>query len=202
MIYNRIMKNAFMKLQKLSFYTFCFLSFLSCESASIYSSSLTKIIWVTNDGVGNGAFGSLNAADDFCDNDSNNPDTSASYKAMIAFPGQRIACTTANCTSTSENSNWVLTANTSYYRPDGTLIGTTNSGGIFTSLSNAIESVGAATYTGLTSNWTTGNTCNSWTNTAGVAHVGDSDSSNVSTLLANDAVGSCLQDLQLICVEQ
>lgn len=178
------------------------LTFSACESAAVSLATTTKDIWVTADGVGNGAFGSLAAADTFCTNDSNNPDNTKTYKAMIAFPGQRIACTTANCTDSAENTSWVLTADSNYYRPDGTYVGTTNSAGIFTSLDDSIDDSHVSIYTGLAGDWTVGNTCNTWTNNAGTAHGGWADETTPTGLLADSNNLNCGQDLQIICVEQ
>ena len=50
------------------------------------------------------------------------------WKALISASGQRIACTTSNCSGSgqAEHLDWVLKANTTYYRADKTVIGTTD----------------------------------------------------------------------------
>lgn len=73
----------------------------------------------------------LSTADTFCNN--NKPvGVDGTFKALL-FTSTRYPCSTPNCTGPGNtSSNWVLAADTEYYRTDETtLIGTTNSNAIF-----------------------------------------------------------------------
>jgi Protein of unknown function (DUF1554) len=93
---------------------------------------------------------------------------SGTYKAMIVDGINRVACTSANCSSatgTSENVNWVLSPNTSYTNIHQSILFTTESTGIYTfgSLQDFLSISGADAWTGLSTNWqTAATTCNLW----------------------------------------
>ena len=116
------------------------------------TSGIKKIFVTTS--LTNGNLGGVTGADSFCNNDSNKPDSST-YKALIVSNTRR-ACTTAECSGgPSEHQDWVMSANTNYYREDGlTLIGTTTDNGIFSfPLINSIDFIPVLYLSGLTANW-------------------------------------------------
>ncbi len=158
----------------------------------------------------NGSLGGVSGADNKCMSDSNKPDSNT-YKALIVGDegGQvtRSACSTANCGGgSSENVNWVLKPNTTYYRSDGTTkIMTTNSSGIFVfgTLDNLFLNAPNGTWwTGLNSDWTTNsNNCSGWTSTSGngiVGGIGITDSQAIS----GSSPIACTFSYHLVCVEQ
>lgn len=158
----------------------------------------------------------VGGADNLCSTNQYRPDTSGKtvYKALIAAPGQRVACADSSCRY--ENSlNWVLKPNTTYnnsftyfYPNDypSTAIGTTTSGGVFTFPLSAALDYQAGTWTGLNSNWTTnGDTCNGWTSDdkaymghwgSGNSHPKDSGSISINSTNCNDTW------LFIVCAEQ
>ena len=157
--------------------------------------------------IGSSNSGSL-GADSKCESDFNKPSDGSTYKAMIVDTTNRLACsTTGYCTNPNENLDWVLKANTSYARTDGTLIFTTNSAGIFV-FGTLTNSFGTGIYwSGIssTSIWRTstgGNHCSQWTssNSALVGNYGDASSLN-STSVANSSF-TCDTLRALLCVEQ
>ncbi|MEI6092841.1 MAG: DUF1554 domain-containing protein, partial [bacterium] len=166
----------------------------------------------------------LAAIDALCMADSNKPAGGATYKAMFTTTtaGQtRVACTTGSCsTGATENTNWVMKPNRNYYRADGTtLIGTTNSGGVFPldsgqALSNSISSGASVYWTGFSGynvlgSWVTHPTytCSNWT--SAITGVGTEGHGEGTTGIANNGTGVlyawqqfCDQLLHLVCVEQ
>lgn len=90
--------------------------------------------------VVNGNFGGAAAGDAACNADSNKP-SSGTFKAlMVEDSGARAA---------SPAADWVLQANTTYGRADGTIIGTTDSSALFNlPLTNAIAP-GKSYWTGI-----------------------------------------------------
>ena len=99
-----------------------------------------------------GNFGSIAAADTICANDANKPAGGGTYKAMVVKGTDRRACSTDNCGGgTSEHIDWVLKANTSYYKADGTtLIGSTDANGLLGStVPQAMDAAGSNVWTGL-----------------------------------------------------
>jgi len=182
---------------------------------------VTTSVWNGQLGQG-GTPITLAAIDALCMADSNKPAGGGTYKAMFASTtaGQtRIACTTASCSGgAGENTNWVMSPNTDYYRADGTtLIGTTNSGGVFPlensgqTLSNSISGVDEWYWTGLNgwgNEWLTTLNCSNWTSSA---H-GDNGTEGHGTGTTGDTNGNdgaiagwaqfCDDLLHLVCVEQ
>ena len=158
----------------------------------------------THDGnFGASASAALTAADALCNADANKPAT-GTYKAMIVNTA-RTACTTANCGGgISENVNWILSANTSYYRANGTtLIGTTNAAAIFPiPLTNAPHTAATIVYTGLYSNWTTdSSTCSNWTNNSGIFGVyGQANLTSDGFIIGGSIL--CSNSRAVYCVEQ
>ncbi len=130
--------------------------------------NLMNTIFVTQ-ATFNGNLGGVAGADNLCRNDAANPMGSGNgfWKALISASGQRIACTTSNCSGSgqAEHLDWVLKANTTYYRADKTVIGTTDPNGLFVgSISNSVGTTSTVAFTGLTADWAlSGDTCNAWT---------------------------------------
>lgn len=149
-------------------------------------------------------FGSVSGADSKCN--AVKPSCVSSAKAMIVDTSNRRACSTANCGGGSgEHIDWVLAANQEYRRTDDTtVIGTTNSVGIFGfPLTNALTGAGE-TWTGLNTNWTTGSTCSNWTNATGSppnGGVGLGTTTDNTSLYRYDQFCN-RTDVALYCVEQ
>lgn len=167
-------------------------------------------IFLTKGNYGSGAsgiftFDSVAAADAKCLSDFSYPGTGI-YKALIVSgSGTRVACTTPNCT-TLEGTDWVLGADTTYVRSDGsTIIGTTNSGGIFTfPLENTFSSFTSGTpWTGLSTDWTTSaDTCMSWTSNLGASNGIVGDMSQTTSTSISLFANPCKGFNSLLCVEQ
>lgn len=148
----------------------------------------------------NGSFGTATAADAICAADANKP-TGGTYKAMVVSSA-RIACTTANCSGgISEHTDWVLRPSTVYQRADGTAIGTTGANGVFTfPLTNSFGGATVA-WVGLSSNWTSSNTCSDWS--SGLFGVnGNYAITNMTSSSVFANTGGCNSSSSFICVEQ
>lgn len=152
--------------------------------------------------------GGISGLDNSCANDSNKP-SGGTYKAMVVDGTNRIACTTANCSGgTSEHTDWVLKPDKEYRRKDGsTVIGTTNSNGIFTfPVSTGVAEYNGGTFsitlTALEADWTSStNDCGNFTLTSGSYGTGNF-SENTSTMI-NWATSGCTGvATHIICVEQ
>ena len=154
----------------------------------------------------NGGSGGVIAADAICQSVANSYQYPGTYKAIISDGLSRIACTSANCSKggNSEHKNWVLSANTSYYNGSlSNLIMTTNS----TELGNfkgqfPQSPLGYTTaWTGLNSNWTTGETCSGWTttDTSKQGNIGDPSGPNP---LIRDYSVNCQTVAGFYCVQQ
>lgn len=150
----------------------------------------------------------IQGADYLCMNDANKPST-GTFKALIVdhATGHRIACTTAFCGGgAAEHVDWVLSANSTYYRVDGTtVIGTTNASGIFdftADLQNSMSATSSDVWTGLFSNWSTRSyDCNGWDGTGTEGDGGNSGSTSVGSV--SFTWSFCAMDTaSLICVEQ
>ncbi len=148
----------------------------------------------------------IDKADAVCNADSNKPNSST-YKALIST-SDRIACTSANCTvgGATENKQWILKANTTYKKSDGTTLGTTNSSGIITgNLGTDLGGTNSVDFawTGLSSDWQgDSNDCSAWNDdhnsgkgiAGGLWEIG-------SAWISGYQYG-CDQKMSLICVEQ
>ncbi len=156
----------------------------------------------------NGNLGGFAGADEICRNDAANPKGSGngSWKAMLSGYGRR-ACSNSNCTSATENIDWVMRPNTPYYRPSGELIATTNSAGIFVfNTPNAIATTGIGVWTGLDATWkpaSGGLYCDDWQNgdMSSDSSIGYADSNSVTMIAYASNVG-CDWAYSLYCVEQ
>jgi hypothetical protein len=132
----------------------------------------------------------LEGADSQCNDDASTPST-GTYKALLA---------SANRTPTT-----FLKASTQYIRPDGTVIGKTNTAKVFTfNLTNAISNSGELVWTGITREFAaSGSHCNNWTDATnsslGQAGLGNSSSGNS---MANAISGiPCNVQHHLYCIE-
>ena len=154
--------------------------------------------------VTNGNIGGAAGADALCMNSAAKPATGV-YKALIVDSGRR-ACQNSNCTSATENINWVLKPNKTYYRTDAlTVIGTTNAAGIIIfPLQNTVSATANLAFTGLNSDWISNSafTCNNWTSgdTGDQSAVGDLSSTGGASIFQQKLF--CNLNAQLICVEQ
>ena len=166
-----------------------------------------KRIFVTAGTIGGNWGGPVNA-DNFCNADGAKPPDPAFYMAMIAYSaGTRKACdNVANCAATagSQAVNWVLQSGVTYYRPDGTLIGTANTDRIIPlPFTNSIGAAPVSAWTGLENNWRmiSGTTaeCSGWT--SGSGNIG---TVNVTSGTALNTGGplACGSTARLYCVEQ
>ncbi|MBE7440417.1 MAG: DUF1554 domain-containing protein [Spirochaetales bacterium] len=138
------------------------LAVLLATQGSSSTSAFVGHVYVTNSAY-NGNLGGVSGADAKCNSADANKPGSGTYKAMIVQGTTRRACSTANCTSSSENIDWVFKPGAQYYRSNRTtLIGTASSAGIFAS---AVWDTGETRFwTGLGSDWTnSANHCLSWT---------------------------------------
>ena len=124
--------------------------------------------------------------------------TGGIYKAMLV--GSDGGGTLIRSTST----DWVLAANTRYYRyGDKLLVGTTNGSRVFPfNLSNPIAP-GFKYWTGLTTTWANnGVTCNAFLGGGGTG-TGTGDGNAVDSKAINDGFGDfCSNPLPFLCVEQ
>ncbi len=182
--------------------------------------SFAKRIFFTN-GTHNGnfatGFGNWRAgADAFCASDSRKPST-GTYKAMMTDGSTRVACTTAFCSGgTGEHVDWVLSPSTVYTRPDGTVIGTTTSAGVFGSssgltLTNSIWTVGFSAnshvWTGMDMdqrNWIyrSGAVCSGWSTSSSGTNGCYGTDSDTNDNAFNYLMEGCNTTNHLYCVEQ
>jgi len=140
------------------------------------------------------------------------------YKALVqannsgTYKTWRKACQTANCGTggASEHINWVLSPNQEYIREDGTIIGTTNSAGIFTfPLDNSFTGTADKFWTGFPSTFAILNIGGGQNNClqltyglaggTGFCGIGNSVSG---TAVQQASKCSCAQTLKILCVEQ
>jgi hypothetical protein len=163
-------------------------------------------IFVTSNPSQGSSMGGISGADANCLTDSNNPlgPGNGNWKAMVVDGSARRACTNPGCSGgLSEQIDWVLKPNTTYARPDGTIIATTNPVGLFTfPLENAIAPLPSVyAWTGLDSSWKTSPyQCGGW-NIA--SQHGTWGEVGVVTSLAIYSNGDlCSYTYRLYCVEQ
>ena len=166
-------------------------------------------------GAANHVTGSLNgiqSADFLCSNDPGKP-SSSSYKAMLVDGVNRIASSTANMGDHQQD--WVFYSFTQYRRADGqAAIGTSGPKGLF-AFPISLSPIGGTDtvnyWTGMKSDWTTGDTCSAWTSTGGMGTYGSSGGETgsapqglVGTGIISNTGGSvsCGSSYRLLCVEQ
>ncbi len=165
-------------------------------------------------------FGGISGADAYCQSQKTASFASLAgeateYKAFLVDGTNRRACSTTDCSGgVSENINWVLKANTDYYRLDGTTdtkIFTTNSSGIinFTGGATLLTPIDSSSstlwWTGMGTDWIVFNTCNTtpWGNGTGFANRGAGGVT--SSLTADSPFGSCsvgTNTIKVLCVRQ
>lgn len=155
----------------------------------------------------NGNLGGAAGADQKCKEDFNNPRGSGvgPWKAMIVVGApSRLACGSSNCTTggAGENIDWAMKANTTYRRPDGTLIGVTTGASIFANgISNPISGNLFNVWTGLNSNWQINTNCSGWTDSSAAPGTSGSSTSLTDTAI-NASQPGCGTSNHLYCVEQ
>jgi len=187
------------------------------STASATKTPTFRRIYATNT-LPNGALGGVTGADTTCSNDSNKPPGGSAWKAMVVQPGARIACSATDyCTSTAENTNWVLLPNTTYAQSDGvTKVGTTNSAGVFifpleapfTPLTNLIwtgvRQTPAGWVAGSSITGVGGENCVNWTSTQGTdfAILGLGNSLTVTAINDNTPRNCGLVTVRILCAEQ
>jgi len=147
---------------------------LGCSKCRVFLTAATF------DGNMNGVTG----ADDLCMADANKP-ADGEYMANLT-----------DFTNRAFDIEWVFRPNTPYYRPDGTLIGTTGSDGLLVlPLTNAISTVNATVWTGGSPN------CNFWSSASG-ASSSFAGTSNSTTTPTTGIFQACSTMSRLYCVEQ
>lgn len=184
------------------------LSAASTASSSAAASSQTRIFLTA--ATHNGNFVNIAGADAFCNADANRPSTTSTYKAFLADAVSRVSCTTAYCSGgTAENVDWVLRANTTYYRANGTTaIFTTGAGGVPAfNLTNSFTGTADQYWTGLRgagAEWisSTMRRCSFWADgTAGSTGATGIGNAIDDTSIRN-ATPTCDNLRMLLCVEQ
>lgn len=135
----------------------------------------------------NGNLGGLAGADQSCNNDPAMPSFGSTYKALLV-------------------GNNATTADTKYYRPDGTYIATANSGMLVNNandepLTNAISSSSFTVWTGFGGD-VANETCNNWTSSSNndIGYKGTSDQLDEPYLRSNTP--DCSEQNHLYCVKQ
>lgn len=151
-------------------------------------------------------FYGIAGADARCMSDSTYPRLGV-YKAMLAAPSIRIACTTANCAGgESEHLDWVFRPQVTYRRlSDKLTVLTTNENSIlpFGFLTNPFSTGVPGWWTGLNTDWTFNSACagNAWTSSGGNAPFGDPNLTTSGSLF-NGLDPCSTTGSKLICVEQ
>jgi hypothetical protein len=145
--------------------------------------------------------------DAICTSDANKPAT-GTYKAFAVDSSTRVACTTANCSGgPSEHTDWVLHGNTDYTRVDSTIIGRTDTNGLWIfPLTNAIAANSDRSWTGFEStvvDWRTEDVdnCSNWSSLAGVGYTSIHSGTIISSVLAFN-IRTCNTQQFVTCVEQ
>jgi len=150
----------------------------------------------------------VGGADALCMDDFDYPGTGV-YKALIVDGINRIASVSPN--TGDGQVDWVLQANTNYYRADGTtLVMTTDANGLMvfavnggSDLTNPFIPDTFNYWTGLASDWQTSNdTCGTWNNNQNTS-VGNMGLGSATTFEAIDSTSNnCDVTRKLLCVEQ
>lgn len=159
--------------------------------------------------AGGGATG-IEGADSLCAQAKDNeqpalPGAGSEYRALLVDSGNRVACTSINCAGgSSEHVNWVLRANTSYKRPDGTVVFTTNASGIFlmTAGLNAPLAAAGQWWTGMDDEWNEVlSSCSDWSATVGNGFVGVGGVTDVTAITDGGvSLADCSVARSLLCV--
>ncbi|MDO8519146.1 MAG: DUF1554 domain-containing protein [Deltaproteobacteria bacterium] len=202
---------------------------VSSASGTISSANITSVtvacvnvrktfVTATTDGnLKDGAANGIAGADAKCESDGSKPADGSTYKAFLVDTSNRVACTTASCGGgTSEHTDWVMGANTTYTRSDGTtVVGVTNANGILATfpLTNSFGTSAGLAWTGLSQTadaWTSGNgsvtdsLCNNWESADDFGYTADLvATSGYNNAVSKSAGGQgCSTSRALICVEQ
>lgn len=132
----------------------------------------------------------VSGADNKCMADIRKP-AGATFKAMIMTATER-----------NLSLDWVLQADTTYYRLDGTPIGTTWGDGRFSfNLLNRIDADHVEVWTGILGSWSSSSAnCAKWASLAGSGTYGFADA--VDSGLIVWSTGSCSMPRHIYCVEQ
>lgn len=136
-------------------------------------------------------YGSIPFADMLCNVDTNRPDQTGhtKYRAIISSSSRKVG------------QNWVLESNTAYFTATNQYIGTTNDYSIFDfPLFNKLGKSGA--WTGLNSDWTTGESCDSWSTKNNQKYGIIGDASKKDYRILNTKTVSCNQKASLYCAEK
>lgn len=144
-------------------------------------------------GSSNAAFGGVSGVDTYCNSSKPSTVPGGDYKGLVM------------ASTRTQNTNWVLQADTEYLNAQGNPVGKTNSSKLLMfSLANPVQASSAFVYTGITfvsdTSWVAGLTCTDWTAGGGSGEVGLSDSLSV-TMIANGS-GPCASPYGLYCVQQ
>ncbi len=173
-----------------------------------------KILYLSTSWIP-GNFGALSNADNFCSSHKNLvTDTTATIKAMITDGATRVACATPYCGGgASENVDWPLAANVTYYTSEGLVLGTTSAAGIFTSDFSNPVTPGYIVFTllGLKTDWTSyspAELCSSYTSAdQSGSYLGNATQTGIASFLFY-SVSNCenlttgVLQQKLVCVEQ
>ncbi len=139
-----------------------------------------------------GAMGGVAGADAICNSDVNKP-TASTYKAMIWSSSRNIY-----------SADWVLRANTTYYRSDGLPIATTDGNKkLPIPLANPIGS-SLVVFTGVSNSLDiaySGYTCSDWSSNAAMSVIGNASYQSSDDFLNVNGVG-CSTPYHIYCVEQ
>lgn len=134
------------------------------------------------------------------------PGTGSEYRALLVDSGNRVACTSINCGTlgSSENVNWVLRANTTYKRPDGTVVFTANASGIFLLSAglNAPLAGAGQWWTGMDGDWNEVlSSCSDWSSTIGNGFVGVGGVTDATAITDGGfSLADCAVARSLLCV--
>ncbi|MCB1177023.1 MAG: cadherin-like beta sandwich domain-containing protein [Leptospiraceae bacterium] len=164
-------------------------------------------IFVT-DAVYDGNLGGVSGADSKCNSDINKPNDGSTFKALVSADpngvvSDRSACNAGNCSTANQNRDWVIKANSEYFRSsDSARILTSTAAGIliFGSLENNISTSNLDVWTGLNGDWTVSDNCADWTSNSSTGRVGNSNFLNQNSIGLK--VETCSLQKHLICVEQ
>lgn len=166
---------------------------------------LTFVTQTTTKGDTSGIAG----ADSICNSDVNKPSASPNiYKAFIADGINRKSATNPDSTGVAVGAqiDWVLYANTTYFRADGvTPLFNINASQLFdlnTAVQNPIDPSITYYWTGISNNWTSVQNCSDWTNQTG-GFGGDAGDGTVAGLSSiRSTTGLCNSNVRLFCIQQ
>ncbi len=152
-----------------------------------------------SNGAVNGDGNPRQEMDNACQTDANKP-AAGTYRAIAVGSNRRASL---NPNAGDSQISWVLQPNYDYIRTGPTALFTSNANSIFTGwpLSNNFGA-GSTYWTGLNTNWTTGNNCSNWTDNG----LGSTGETGNGTPVGNGAISTanvtCDTALPLLCVEQ